>query len=401
VELFIKACGMGSGDACGRLGMSYHLGHGIDQDQAKAVEFFLKGCDQGSADSCEDLAFLYRSGDGIEGIVTDPAKAARLLARACDMEDGFGCSVLGELYKNGEGVEKDAIKAAELYRKGCDLGAGGSCLGLADLYKSGTGVATDRAKAAELYRRACELASWECSEAHAAGMGVVVPDPAAADALGIQWVRIPGGTFKMGDDDFEDAEPHRVSIRPFEMAKTLMTNRQYKACVDAWACAPAAYPEGAAFNGDDQPAVGVSFDQAKAFAAWAGGRLPSEAEWEYAARSAGKNRLYPWGNEEPTCDRAVAVNCTTATMPVCSKPAGNTEQGLCDMAGNAAEWVEDVYRNSYKGAPADGSAWEGAGQHHVTRGGSWSSGAIDVRTARRGQNISDLGNEPTGFRIVR
>ncbi|NNN06846.1 MAG: formylglycine-generating enzyme family protein, partial [Elusimicrobia bacterium] len=205
----------------------------------------------------------------------------------------------------------------------------------------------------------------------------------ATEKAGIQWVRIPGGTFSMGASDQSNAQPHQVTVKSFQMAKTLVTNRQYKACVAAGACT-AADDQGPAFDGDDQPVVGVDWNQAKAFSKWVGGRLPSEAEWEYAARSAGKDWKYPWGDETATCDNAVIAGCGyNATSPVCSKPKGNTKQGLCDMAGNVWEWVEDKYHDSYKGAPTDGSAWEDAGSFRVVRGGSWLFDAARARSAYR------------------
>ena len=167
------------------------------------------------------------------------------------------------------------------------------------------------------------------------------------------------------------------------MAKTLVTNKQYKTCVDAGACTAAQDDQGATFDGDDQPVIDVDWNQAAAFSKWAGGRLPSEAEWEFAARSAGKDYKYPWGNEEPTCERAVIPGCGSATAPVCSKPAGNTQQGLCDMAGNVWEWVQDRWHKDYSGAPTDGSAWEDSGSARITRGGSWNNNGPVARSAYR------------------
>lgn len=218
---------------------------------------------------------------------------------------------------------------------------------------------------------------------------------------GIQWVRIPGGTFTMGSSDYSDAQPHQVTVKSFQMAKTLVTNKQYKACVAAGACTapsdPSDYP-----GGNDNPVVNVDWNQAKAFSTWVGGRLPSEAEWEYAARSAGKDWSYPWGDETATCDNSVIRGCGyNATAPVCSKPSGNTKQGLCDMAGNAWEWVEDWYHGSYNGAPTDGSAWEDAGSYRVDRGGSCYGDAANARSADRG--IYNPGNRyfDLGFRPAR
>ncbi len=228
----------------------------------------------------------------------------------------------------------------------------------------------------------------------------------AADA-GIDWIRIPGGSFDMGSPPGDRTDPqtgrtwkseltdnerpvHRVAVKPFEMAKSPVTFKQYRACVAAGACTPSGC-EDQRFMGDDQPVVCVDWFQARAFSVWAGGRLPSEAEWEYAARSAGKSRDYPWGDELPTCERASMSehdlpNCgLDLTSPVCSKPKGNTDQGLCDMAGLVWQWTQDWYHDSYEGAPRDGSAWETpAGFARVARGGSYDNKYMLLRAANRG-----------------
>ena len=217
----------------------------------------------------------------------------------------------------------------------------------------------------------------------------------------IQWLTIPGGSFFMGSGNSDEAPQHKVTIASFQMARTLVTNKQYKACVDAGACTRPA-ETGEAFNGDDQPVVGVDWNQAKAFAEWAGARLPTEAEWEYAARSAGEDWKYPWGNEDADCWRAVIGGCGDASAPVCSKPGGNTKQGLCDMAGNVWEWVQDWYHGSYGGAPDDGSAWENPpGAARVVRGGSWDLPGPVSRAASRGYNDPASRRAYIGFRVAR
>jgi hypothetical protein len=219
----------------------------------------------------------------------------------------------------------------------------------------------------------------------------------------IEWVTIPGGSFLMGSDEDPDSQPkHRVILPSFQLAKALVTKAQYKACVDAGGCVPPNCQWPAAIGEEDHPVVCVNWYQASQFSAWAGGRLPSEAEWEYAARSAGRDLRYPWGNEKATCRRAVVAGCGKGTAPVCSKPEGNTRQGLCDMAGNAREWTQDGYHTSYEGAPADESAWEEpAGSRRVNRGGSWWGVSGEARAARR--DFDDPGDldDHLGFRPAR
>ena len=136
-----------------------------------------------------------------------------------------------------------------------------------------------------------------------------------------------------------------------------------------------------------------------------GYRLLTEAEWEYAARSGGKSQKYPWGNEEATCSRAVMYGGDSGcgeerTWPVCSKPAGNSTHGVCDLAGNVWEWTQDTWHDTYAGAPTDGTAWEGDTSYRVYRGGSWHSSASRLRASNRNGNVPSL-RWYRGFRLAR
>jgi len=255
-----------------------------------------------------------------------------------------------------------------------------------------------------------------------------IPEPKAAavkdiskgfeePVISIEWVSISGGKFKMGttsiEECFEDAKPvHEVTIKTFDMSKTAVTVAQYAECVSKGNCTTPGtgdYCNWGKTGRQLHPVNCVNWDQANQYAKFAGGRLPSESEWEYAATSGGKNQKYPWGNDEPTCDKVVMYGnggdgCgANGTMPVCSKPAGNTAQGLCDMAGNVWQWVQDTYQDSYKGTPVDGSAFEGTGSNRVLRGGSfYNNDARALRADNRfyyvpdGYRVASL-----GFRLVR
>jgi formylglycine-generating enzyme required for sulfatase activity len=186
-------------------------------------------------------------------------------------------------------------------------------------------------------------------------------------------VDIPGGTFQMGAADLPDATPiHQVTVPSFRIARTEVSTCQYRACADAGACM---FPAGGSFDG---PVLGVDLAAACAFCSFAGGRLCSEAEWEYAARNGAKGTLYPWGDQTPTCQHGVfsdaALGCASpSSLPGCSRPAGNDDWGVCDLAGNAWEWVQDCYLGTYDGAPADGSPREvcPGSDLHAKRGASF------------------------------
>jgi formylglycine-generating enzyme required for sulfatase activity len=237
------------------------------------------------------------------------------------------------------------------------------------------------------------------------------PQAMAQGEPGLEWVRIPGGSFEMGSTDGNSNEMpvHTVRIRTFDLMKTEVTVGQYRACVRAVACTEpdkGGYCNYDKFDRENHPINCVEWYQAQAFARWAGSRLPTEAEWEYAARSGGKEQRYPWGNEEATCARAVMDDggdgCgKDSPWPVCSKPQGNSTHGVCDLAGNVWEWVQDPYHSSYTGAPSDGSAWEGGASGRVFRGGSWYSSASGLRPAYRIWRGPSGRSFNLGFRLAR
>ncbi len=236
----------------------------------------------------------------------------------------------------------------------------------------------------------------------------------ASDPIPSDWVFIEGGTFEMGSPAWEgepDEHPmHTVTVPSFEMWQSEVTVEQYARCHCAGQCN---LPRHCDFppqqywgipGSESHPITCISRERAAGFCEWVGGRLPSEAEWEYAARSGGQDITYPWGDEEPTCTTSWYGGCGD-TGAVCTLPEGYTDQGLCDMSGNVAEWVHDIYHDSYWGAPTDGSAWgtppeDGYG---VVRGGGFSNYPEYVYASRRERCLvggcSDSGQE--GARCAR
>ena len=224
-------------------------------------------------------------------------------------------------------------------------------------------------------------------------------------------IRIPGGTFQMGSDTSPSSyeKPVRsVTVRTFEMSKTEVTAAQYRACVDAGVCrmskVQAVSCSISKADRGEHPMNCVSWDEAKVYAKWVGARLPSEAEWEFAARSGGRKLEYPWGDEKPNCKRARTFGCGDSTVEVCATVGGYTEQGLCDMAGNVWEWVEDDWHSSYSDAPDDHQPWMDQPQralYRVLRGSSWGSDSLSGRGAYRVWGPPSLSNVFVGFRVAR
>ena len=214
--------------------------------------------------------------------------------------------------------------------------------------------------------------------------------------------------------DRDDTQPaHQVNVPDFELMRTEVTVGQYRACVNAGACDEPL--TGNRYNWsanaaalENHPINGVSWINAGQFATWVGARLPSGSEWEFAARSQGQDITYPWGDAEPNCERANFRGCDgddgAGTSRVCTHGAGSSAQGLCDLAGNVWEWVQDEHHADYNGAPVDGSAW-GAdannGANRVIRGGYWVLSATSMRAAYRFFAGPTFRDYYIGFRLAR
>jgi formylglycine-generating enzyme required for sulfatase activity len=223
-----------------------------------------------------------------------------------------------------------------------------------------------------------------------------------------EMVVVPAGEFKMGSDETIYEKPsHRVVIgNDFAIGRREVTFEEWDLCVVAGSCRYR--PDDRGWGRGTRPVIDVSWDDAQNFVAWMSQktgkkyRLPSEAEWEYAAR-AGTETPFWWGR---TLVKG-AANCEDCgdsplrkTTPAQSlRPNGF---GLFDVAGNAAEWVQDCWNDNYRGAPSNGSAWTtGQCQQRGLRGGSFATKAALIRSAARFRYDQDVRYYTNGFRIAR
>lgn len=213
---------------------------------------------------------------------------------------------------------------------------------------------------------------------------------------GMTGIFIPAGEFTMGLADnipvsWPDERPqHKVYLDAYWIDRTEVTNAMYARCVQARNCRPpdstrsftrAGYFDDPAYA--DYPVIFVSWQAARQYCQWAGRRLPSEAQWEKAARGVDA-RLHPWGNEPPDASRGSAGNELGDTAAVGSYPAGASAYGVLDTAGNVWEWVADLYGSDYyKNSPRRNPQGPDWGNSRLVRGGSWSVTQRTTTTAER------------------
>ena len=245
------------------------------------------------------------------------------------------------------------------------------------------------------------------------------PTPAAlaveiTDVKGIVMRLVPAGPFTMGSTDGmpDEKPPHTVDLAAFYMDQYEVTNAHYKTCVDAKACPLPSKVSGPILSGtygspeyDNSPVIWVDWDHAKTYCAWRGARLPTEAEWEKAARGT-DGRMYPWGN---TIDPTIANYGGNVkdpydgelgkTTPVDLYPSGQSPYGIYDMAGNVWEWVADWY-DVYPGGDASANDAFGQKTYRVLRGGGWNDDPSSLRTTFRGGNTPETAVNYIGFRCA-
>ena len=231
-------------------------------------------------------------------------------------------------------------------------------------------------------------------------------------------VLVPAGEFTMGANrgDADERPAHVVALDAYYMGRHEVTNAEYMAfCSEAGSHIPIAYEADVGWAEiaaamPDHPVVGVTWEDAMAYAEWRGMRLPTEAEWEKAARGVDE-RLYPWGNTVPDADarstrlaniRFPSDHADAAVAAVGSYPSDVSPYGVYDTAGNVSEWVADTYSATYyHHSPERNPVGAQHGSWRVVRGGSWAADRDEALTVNRRGQHPDTAASFIGFRVAK
>ena len=247
-----------------------------------------------------------------------------------------------------------------------------------------------------------------CEPYQPATIPVNEAQPAASPKDSIVQIFIPAGKFEMGSDLYRDETPsHLVQIDHFWIDRTEVTNAGYLKCVEdnvcQWPVRLSSYTHPEYFGNprfDAYPVIYVNWNDADTFCRWAGRRLPTEAEWERAARGF-DGRLYPWGDQVPEADLLDFDFTVGDTAAVGSYPRGASPYGVFDMAGNVSEWVADWFETDYYShSPLSDPGGPVATQYRVVRGGSWWNNRNEVRAGLRVGYPPDSAFLNLGFRCA-
>jgi len=216
-------------------------------------------------------------------------------------------------------------------------------------------------------------------------------------------VYVPPGEFIMGNGE-SNAPVHNVTLDAFWMYQTKVTNRMFAQCVAVGACSSPTEEIGGSVYSNPQyanfPVVGVTWDQSQAYCAWSQGQLPTEAQWEKAARGLNGN-VYPWGDTDPACNLLNFGYCSGRTSEVDAFPDGVSPYGLYDMAGNIFEWVGDWYGETYyTDAPTANPTGPENGQYRSIRGSSFETDSDQVGSAIRHFGAQTYHSRDLGFRCA-
>ncbi len=415
-EWFRKAAEQGNAGAQFNLGRYYHSGMGIPMNKEKAIYWFRKAAEQGNAMAQTWLGVFYFKGDGIP---IDKEKGIDWIRKAAEQGEPDAQFYLGMFYDRGDGIIKDKSKAFEWYRRAAEQGVSNAqyCLGMC--YDNGDGIMEDMAKAIDWYRKAAEQKNEKalsrlsemCQTPNQFNGTAILPGE-----IELELVRVKAGSFVMGSPKSEyeqffglgyDEKQHYVTItRDYWIGKFEVTQKQWKAIMGN---NPSKFK-----NGDNYPVEQVSCNDAIRFCAklteheQSAGRLPkkyiytlpTEAQWEYAARGGHKSNAYHVYSGEDYLDIVgwYKNNSANSTHLVGQKKPN--ELGLFDMSGNVTEWCIDWY-GRYPTESVSNPTGPLKGAAIISRGGSYDDSADNCRSGKR--NAGDptyVVDRKFGFRVA-
>lgn len=446
-----------------KLAQMFSQGIGVAQDERAALQWFLHAAEQGSVEARYDLALMYSLG---RGTPTDYTQAAYWYGRLAEEGHATAQHLLAGMYEEGKGVVKDVPRAVFWYRRAAEQGYVESQAKLGRMYSEGYGVARDLVQAWVWFDLAAARGDDEAARTRtrirlrlnqeeladamelSRGLSRLPAAPAARSEASLElaaapeMTRIESGCFSMGSvvgepGRHENETPHAVCVDDFSIARFEVTRGQYAAFVGhsghveladchvyrnaGWTpSAGRSWRDPGFEQTDEHPVACVSRDDAMAYARWLSQRqgrsyrLPTEAEWEYAART-GQRSARPWGDDPDQACRWANVgdrelhrhypdwpwtihSCDDGhvhTAPVGSFRANR--YGLHDLMGNIWEWTCSAYDAQYGGAELRCASDAGGA---IARGGSWSNSPRWVRSAGRFASRSDMRFDLVGFRLA-
>ena len=433
VKWYRKAADLGLAKSQNTLGVMYTDGKGVDKDYVEAVRWYRKAAEQGQDWGEYNLGVRYEYGEGVE---VDYGEALRWYLKAADQYLPDAQNRIGMMYYNGHGVEKDYGEAVKWFKLAANNDFKTAQYNAGFMYEYGYGVTKNIETAKSWYRKAAanghEDARKRLEELESQGITIT------ANGVSFLMKPINGGTFRMGSNDSEaradEQTIHSVTLNSFYMGETEVTQALWKAVMGE---------NPSDFVGDDLPVESVSWNDCQTFIrklnqlTGKNFRLPTEAEWEYAARGGKTTSLYNGENirllglnNSPNldllgwyggncgrdftygngCDYGRGINISEWDEKQYSDETGGTHPvkrkqpnayGLYDMLGNVWEWCGDWYDSEYYSVSSSSNpTGPYSGTERVLRGGSWVSYARACRVSKRSFSEPDDKYNGNGLRLV-
>ena len=393
------------GNAWGQynLGYNYKVGRGVTQDYSQAVYWYRKAAEQGIADAQNGLGYCYQHAQGVE---KDYYQAVYWYRKAAEQDNESAQGNLGACYFKGEGVTQDYSQAVYWFRKAADQNNATAQSWLGQCYEEGKGVTKDISKAIEYYRKAAskniEYAQDALKRLGADG-GSGNNQTFTVGGVSFTMVYVEGGTFTMGatSEQAGDAESieyptHTVYLSSYYIGETEVTQELWEAVMGS---------NTSSYKGGLLPVENMTWDECQTFIRKLNARtgknfrLPTEAEWEYAARGGKKSRGYKYSGSNNLSDVGWYSKDNGTTHPVAMKRPN--ELGLYDMSGNVYEWCYDKFeRDYYKSSPYSNPQGPSTGTRRVRRGGSWYNDTSGCRVSFRNSWTQDNQNGTLGLRLA-